>query len=204
VTVLESCPKGYASSHLECSSFVEKCCAPPICPWSCKSYNGDKTCSADLKKPTAIRNDQYACPVKGEICCQPMNAEEGIAEPCADQSRMMCRETCESYEKANENYYCPAANRACCEDVRPKCIDDLGGQCVVPLIGCSDGMEKSTRGICLGAQTMDCCVDASPLNQCAQQGGTCVDIGKMCPLLTKMDLSTWCGNLSDICCLPLL
>lgn len=200
VSFLEKCPSGYSSSSLPCGSFIEKCCAPPICPWTCTPYVGEKTCSSNITNPTAIRNDQYACPVKGEICCQPMDAEEGINESCTDQSRMVCRDTCETYETANDSYYCKLASRACCEDVRPKCIDDLDGQCIVPLLGCPDGMEESSRGICLGSEKMQCCVDASPFNRCAQNGGTCVSLGSMCPPLTTMDLTTWCGNLTDICC----
>jgi hypothetical protein len=197
--ILEACPTGWEDNYdHDCDNFLQACCLPPSCPWSCEPETDEYSCSESLDPPTAIHNWDYAClDAPGEICCQPVGAEDGIQGYCGDQPDMDCKTACASYETWRTDFYCNWSTAYCCEDTRQPCAD-IGGDCTTGL-GCPDGSENNQGGTCSNLWEL-CCTPVDPDNTCAMEGGTCVTWGDSCPLLYTPALTTSCGTWTQMCC----
>jgi hypothetical protein len=198
VNLWEGCPGDYESGGFACGSFLQYCCVPPFCPWECAELTDEFSCSDTLDPPAAIHNYEYGCPLPGDICCQPLDAEGGVTEYCNDQPDMACKTGCASYEAPRADFYCNMADVVCCEDMREPCAD-IGGSCEDFWTLCPDGYQNNQGGTCDGWSEI-CCTPIDPDNTCALGGGVCVAWGDSCPLLYTPAPLTSCGDWLQMCC----
>ncbi|MBW2529986.1 MAG: hypothetical protein JRI55_00825, partial [Deltaproteobacteria bacterium] len=166
----------------------------------CVDYSDEYTCSEVLDPPQAVQNHGYSCSEPGNICCQPLEADGGVDEYCNDQPDMGCSNGCNEFEVQRDDYYCAMAGVACCEDLREPCAD-IGGSCELA-VACPDGTEANSWGNCDSFWEF-CCTPIDPSNSCGLAGGTCVGWGESCPLLHQPDPLNSCGDLTQMCCIPM-
>ncbi len=197
VGLFSDCPEGAEQVSNSCPGWWDKCCLEPFCPWECEIYTDRYTCSETLNPPDAVRNYDYSCEEQDEVCCQPLDDPDGLEELCPGE--MACKQSCGTFEEQRTDYYCNRADLLCCNDPRPPC-EDIGGTCEFSILGsCPDGKEQNEDGICTGALTA-CCTDIAPNNDCALNGGECVNWGESCPTLYIPDPLSSCGTLLEMCC----
>ncbi len=199
-TFLFGCDAGFVESDLDCD-FGQKCCQPPLCPWECKELKGPAVCSEGKDPPVAVRNYNYSCAKRGEVCCQPSNDPGGITETCRGAQDATCATACRSYEKQRKDLWCKASDTKCCQDTRSMC-DEISGRCEVILFGCDDGWQQNEKGKCDSSFDV-CCTEIPANNTCALQGGRCVDFGSNCPLGYLPEPFTMCGTV-EMCCKPMI
>lgn len=199
-TFLFGCDKGFVESDLECG-FGEKCCQPPACPWECKELTGPAVCSEGKEPPKAVRNYNYSCERRGDVCCEPFEETGAAADSCHETPNADCAAECRSYERQRTDLWCKASNTKCCEDTRSVCAD-ISGRCETIIFGCDDGWQPSEKGKC-GSSLEVCCTKIPANNTCALQGGRCVEVGSNCPLGYLPEPLTSCGSF-DMCCKPII
>jgi hypothetical protein len=199
VMTWDTCAAG-SSVVSESCGVLQKCCMPPLCPWSCEPLVDSKSCSELINPPVAVRNDEWKCADTTDVCCQPLDVDGGIADECGSVAKTSCKTGCVETDTVRKDLWCPAADRVCCEDLHQACAS-FGGTCE-SLLGCPDGTEKHPLGTC-NALTQ-CCTPVDPSNQCGMAGGTCVAWGAECPFLTTPAPLTSCGDITQMCCSALL
>lgn len=211
------CDKDETEVDLGCDGFGESCCLPPACPWGCVTYKDSATCSQGKNPPVAVRNYDYSCEEKGQVCCQPYEiADTDTSGPsienCNQQGALFsCEASCGDRERQRVDFYCPNAAAKCCEDIRKDCESGLGGTCDNDWLGnCATNFEPNPDGRCPAGllSTPTCCTKIASNNTCAKEGGVCVeitgiedptDILTACPFGYTPDIQTLCGDLR-LCC----
>jgi hypothetical protein len=217
------CDDDETEVDLACDGFGQSCCLRPACPWGCVTFSGENTCSKGKNPPVGVRNYDYSCSRKDEVCCQPTKSvdtdpsdtDTGVLplESCNKQGSLFsCEAVCGKYEQQRVDFYCPSAGVRCCEDIRKDCESGLGGTCDNDWLGnCADNTEANPGGRCpsgvFGGEST-CCTKLSPYNNCAKEGGVCVDISDLssptdiltaCPFGYTPEMSTLCGDFR-LCC----